>query len=156
MKDDLNDNLFIDVDCVGETTKKKYTGQFEVKLFLNHREMAAAAKEANRQTSGLSRTIRWDLKGFLAGLKDEWAGTEESEKLNLAEEQVNRIVSIAAISIPVGDAEADVMSVLALLNTHIVKSPDWWKSGYDLVDGAPIMELNKALTALQKAHESEA
>lgn len=154
----MSNIMNIEVDVTGQVTKQKYVGQFEVKMFLNHKERAVAAREANKATSGLMRTPRWDMHGFMAGLKDQWPNIAEADKLNLTDQQYNRIMAITAISAPVGDPEADILGVIAVLNAHIVNAPDWWGrtndslGGYELIDYEPVLELNRELQRLQEAY----
>lgn len=149
-----NDVVIIDVDCTGEQTGKKYSGQFELKLFLSLRERGLATRESNKVTSGLSRTPKWDIDGFIAGLRDKWEGVEDTNKLNLTEQQINRIFGIAAASIQTGDAEADILGTIAQLNYHIVSAPAWWGrtaenlGGYDMMDYSPVVELHVQLNKL--------
>jgi hypothetical protein len=149
-------NVFIPVDCTGETTQQKYSGTFELKLFLSHKEMASAKREANGKTYGLMTTPKWNMNYLLVGLRDEIPGMDEKEKLGLTKEQIDRIVGMVMISCPVGDPEADVMVMIAELNSHIVSAPSWWGrkdgdlGGYDLLDAAPIAELKRQLDKLQR------
>jgi hypothetical protein len=146
----------ITIHCEGETTKQLYDGVFHVKLFLSHRELASVKREANAKTFGLSSTPKWRVDYLLQGLKDELAGIKDNEKLNLSKEQIDRIFSMVLISCPLGDPEADAMTMIAELNGHILKAPTWWGrkdgelGGYDLVDCAPIVELKRQLDALQR------
>lgn len=154
----MSNVMHVEVDVVGAVTKQKYIGQFEVQLFLNHKQRAQAAREANKNTAGLMRTPRWDMQGFIAGLKDQWPNIAEADKLNLTEAQYNRIMAITAISAPIGDPEADILGVIAVLNAHIVTAPDWWgrtadsPGGYELIDYEPVLALNKELQKLQEAY----
>lgn len=156
----MSDIMFVDVECTGESTRTKYVGKFEIKLNLNFKEMAEQAREANRMTHGLKRTPSWDLDGFIKGLKDDLEGIEEDAKLNLTEQQIDRIVKIAAIAIPLGDPEADIMAAIADCNAHIVSAPEWWgrtkgePGGYTMHDYAPVAalqaEINKLRLSLAK------
>lgn len=141
--------FFLNVDCVGEVTKRRYVGQVEVKLWLNHKEMGDVARDTNKSVQGLQRTPQWDISGFIAGLQDKWEGIADADKLNLTEMQISRIMAMVSLSCPIGDPSADILSTIALLNGHIVTSPDWWNNGSNLIDYAPVVEIHKQLRELQ-------
>jgi hypothetical protein len=48
-----NEPVWIDVDCVGETTGDKIFGRFQVKRYLTHRERAEATRLAETYCRGI-------------------------------------------------------------------------------------------------------
>jgi hypothetical protein len=60
------DSQWVEVNCEGETTKRKYFGKFEVKPFLTHREKAEAVRTAEKYMFGIETTL--DQRQFLTTL----------------------------------------------------------------------------------------
>ena len=60
----FNESKWVDVDCVGEFTKNKYFGRFNLKPFLNHGERADAVRLSELYCRGIKENL--DQRAFLS------------------------------------------------------------------------------------------
>jgi len=60
-----NDPIWIDIDCVGETTKERYYGRFQIKKYLTNKEKADVYRTANTISVGIQNVSEI---GFLHNL----------------------------------------------------------------------------------------
>lgn len=171
MSSPLNPIIFIELDCVGSTTGEKYQGLFELKKFLSHKDITESSRVANRLSTGLRRPPSYNVPNMLAGIQDALknihdevaVNIEEKEKLALisSDEGVRRVIENILSELKDTDPQADFIQMLAALNAHIVKAPDWWKpkneelGGYHLLDYTPIIELNRQLSEAQRPVDKE-
>lgn len=82
-----NDPVWIEVDCVGENTGKKYFARFRVKKYLTHKERADAVRVAESLCVGINQELVFrTLLSSIAFLNqhilecdaDWWRGEEDS------------------------------------------------------------------------------
>jgi hypothetical protein len=81
------DVRYIDVDCVGETTGRRYVGQFEVKLFLPLKDRADSARIRSKLLKDISENddvyyllqLLTNLNTHLTGKKPDWYGEDGTE-----------------------------------------------------------------------------
>jgi hypothetical protein len=167
----LNPIIFVELDVVGTTTGEKYQGTFELKKFLSHRDMTESSRVANRLSTGLRRPPSYSVPSLLAGIKDALQnihdevalGVEDKDKVALvaSDEAVRRVIEGILPELRDIDQQAEFIQMLAVLNAHIVKAPDWWKpkneelGGYHLLDYTPILELNRQLSEAQRPATKE-
>ena len=107
-----NDPQWIEVDVVGETTKRKYFGKFYVKPYLTLREQSDAEQLAGLYTRGLPDTPLKDILWAVGKLKfhiikfeaDWWKGASDGvgEGLELFEASpVHKLVTLVnAMQLP--------------------------------------------------------
>lgn len=162
----FNPSIFIELDCVGATTGEKYQGVFELKKFLSHKDVTESSRISNRLSTGLRRPPSYNIASMLAGIQDALKSIhdevatdiENKDKLSLvfSDEAVRRVVEGILSELKDIDPQAEFIQMLAVLNAHIVKAPDWWKpkgedlGGYHLLDYTPIIELNRQLSEAQR------
>jgi hypothetical protein len=60
------ESRWVEIDVVGETTKKRYFGRIELKPFLTHREKAEAVKLAEKYMIGIEVSL--EFRSFLTTL----------------------------------------------------------------------------------------
>jgi hypothetical protein len=171
MTSPLNPIVFIELDCVGTTTGEKYQGVFELKKFLSHKDITESSRVANRLSTGLRRPPSYSIPALLGGIQDALKNihdevaveVENKDKIALvaSDEAVRRIIEGILPELKDTDPQADFIQMLAVLNAHIVKAPDWWKpkneelGGYHLLDYTPIIELNRQLGDVQRPADKE-
>lgn len=171
MTSPLNPIVFIELDCVGTTTGEKYQGVFELKKFLSHKDITESSRVANRLSTGLRRPPSYSIPALLGGIQDALKNihdevaveVENKDKIALvaSDEAVRRIIEGILPELKDTDPQADFIQMLAVLNAHIVKAPDWWKpkneelGGYHLLDYTPIIELNRQLGDAQRPADKE-
>lgn len=171
MSSPLNPIIFIELDCVGTTTGEKYQGVFELKKFLSHKDVTESSRVANRLSTGLRRPPSYNVSALLGGIQDALknihdevaAEMENKDKIALvsSDEAVRRVVEGILPELKDTDPQADFIQMLAVLNAHIAKAPDWWKpkgedlGGYHLLDYTPIIELNRQLSEAQRPVDKE-
>lgn len=171
MSSSLNPIIFVEIDVVGTTTGEKYQGVFELKKFLSHRDMTESSRVANRLSTGLRRPPSYSVPSLLAGIKDALQnihdevanGLDDKDKVALvaSDEAVRRVIEGILPELKDIDPQAEFIQMLAVLNAHVVKAPDWWKpkneelGGYHLLDYTPILELNRQLAEAQRPASSE-
>lgn len=173
MTSPLNPIIFIELDVVGATTGEKYQGTFELKKFLSHKDVTESSRIANRLSVGLRRPPSYSVPSLLGGIQDALksiheevsAELDESNKDKVAlvqsDEAIRRVVENILPELKDTDPQADFIQMLAVLNAHVVKAPEWWKpkgedlGGYHLLDYTPIIELNKQLGEAQRPASKE-
>jgi hypothetical protein len=171
MSSPLNPVIFIELDCVGSTTGEKYQGLFELKKFLSHKDVTESSRVANRLSTGLRRPPSYSVPALLGGIQDALKNIhdevaseiENKDKIALfsSDEAVRRVIEGILPELKDVDPQADFIQMLAVLNAHIVKAPDWWKpkgedlGGYHLLDYTPIIELNRQLSEAQRPVDKE-
>lgn len=171
MSSPLNPVIFIELDCVGSTTGEKYQGVFELKKFLSHKDVTESSRIANRLSTGLRRPPSYSVPALLGGIQDALQNIhdeivteiENKDKVALvaSDEAVRRVIEGILPELKDVDPQADFIQMLAVLNAHIVKAPDWWKpkgedlGGYHLLDYTPIIELNRQLSDAQRPATKE-
>jgi hypothetical protein len=155
----MQETIFIEVNCVGETTGQTYSGQFEMKKYLSHRDIVEASKVSNRLGSGLRRPPSYSIPTLFNIVKSRIdAKLIDSKEIDQISGQ---IVTDIVSELKDIDPMIDFVNVLSILNSHIVKAPDWWKDakseigGFDLIDYEPAMELNRQLSEAQRPIKKE-
>lgn len=173
MTSPLNPIIFIEIDCVGSTTGEKYQGTFEMKKFLSHKDVTESSRVANRMSVGLRRPPSYSVPALLGGIQDALKSVHEEITLELddaakekvalvkSDEAIRRVVENILSELKDVDPQSEFIQMLAVLNAHVVKAPDWWKpkgedlGGYQLLDYTPIIELNRQLSEAQRPVKKE-
>jgi hypothetical protein len=156
----FNEEVIIDIDCKGETTGKRYQGQFKLKLFLTHREKMKLQAEISKETREFQvPNMGWNINGFINFLNDESEiQSEGKHKLELNEEQKNKILQVLTMYLPTGNAGITTISNIIIANYHITEAPSFWKesnNGLDLLDSAPINDLFKQMNEIKDSELNE-
>jgi hypothetical protein len=81
------DIRYIDIDCEGETTGKRYVGQFEIKLFLTLKDRAEAGRLRNKLLKDIAENddvyfmlqLLSNLNTHMAGKKPDWFGEDGTD-----------------------------------------------------------------------------
>lgn len=89
---------YIDIDCEGESTGKRYVGQFEVKLFLTLKDRTDAGRIRNKLLRDISESddiffllqLLTNINTHLTGKKPDWYGEDGTDL-----EDTQPIISLA-------------------------------------------------------------
>lgn len=81
------DVRYIDVDCVGEITGRRYVGQFEIKLFLTLKDRTEVGRIRSKLLRDISEAddvfyllqLLTNLNAHLTGKKPEWYGEDGTD-----------------------------------------------------------------------------
>ena len=162
-----NDNLvYIDLDVV-TPRGKKYQGQFTLKRYLNQRERNEVARIANKLSVGLRRPSSYSLpviyelataavRNSLSKVFQDATVSDKYEESLKPENIAASVLDAILPEIKDIDPRAEEMYYLAMLNVHVVESPEWWKpkgeseGGLLLEDYEPIYQLYIQLMEAQR------
>lgn len=78
---------YIDIDCEGETSGRRYVGQFEVKLFLTLKDRTDAARIRSKLLRDISENddvfyllqLLTNINTHLTGKKPDWYGEDGTD-----------------------------------------------------------------------------
>src|SRR6056297_299966 len=115
----------IELDCVGENTKQKYSGTFTVKLFLTNKEKHKLTNRLQREVGDIaSIASSWNLQGYLDVIKTLKSDDENNILINDKAKDI--IIAYAVNFLPQIPPAANVISNTVMLQQYILDSPDWW------------------------------
>ncbi len=130
----------IEIDCVGENTKKHYKGAFTVKLFLTNKEKLKLTNKLTKHVGDIATIASsWNLQGYIDVIKSLEDSEENEIRINDRAKEV--IIAYVLNFLPSVPPSANIISNTVMIQEYIIDSPEWWvelNNGMDLLDQKPL------------------